>query len=237
MCRAKVATTSSQFTQAITDISDISDINPDTDTKTDLLSDQVHEMPLFPLGTVLFDGGQLPLRIFEPRYVDMISRCMKSDSGFGVVLIRAGSEIRGDRNDAGPEVFPTGTEARIEDFNPLSDGTLGIVARGGRKFAVIETDTQADGLLIGQVRFMPEEPPIAVDERFDTLIEILKELIRHPMIEKMELEFDFTDARSVGWRLAELLPIEAEIKQSLLQMQLPRERLVELVRIVNKLKG
>lgn len=194
-------------------------------------------MPLFPLRTVLFDGGQLPLRIFELRYVDMISRCMKSDSGFGVVLIRSGAEVRGGGDDDEPDVFRTGTEALIEDFNPLSDGTLGIVARGGRKLRVIETLAQSDGLLIGQIQFLPEEPQIAVDERFDNLVEILKELIRHPMIEKMGLEFDFADARSVGWRLAELLPIEPEIKQSLLQMQLPRERLIELVRIVNKLKG
>lgn len=194
-------------------------------------------MPLFPLGTVLFDGGQLPLRIFEPRYVDMISQCMKSDSGFGVVLIRSGAEVRTDRTDQGPEIFRTGTEARIEDFNALSDGTLGIAARGARKLRVHDTRLQPDGLLVGSIEFLPTEPAVAVDERFESLVEILQELVRHPMIEKMDLEFDFADARSVGWRLAELLPIEPEIKQSLLQMQLPRERLVELVRIVNKLKG
>ena len=195
------------------------------------------ELPLFPLGTVLFNGGHLPLRIFEPRYVDMISRCMKSGVGFGVVLIRAGSELRRSRTDAGPEIFRTGTEARIEDFNALSDGTLGVVARGAGKFRVHSTREQPDGLMIGTVEYLPDEPEMAVDARFDTLIEILRELVKHPMIEKMDLAIDFGDARSVGWRLAELLPIEAEIKQSLLQMHLPRERLVELVRIVNKLKG
>lgn len=200
-------------------------------------SAELLEMPLFPLGTVLFDGGQLPLRIFEPRYVDMVSHCMKTDSGFGVVLIRTGAEVREGRQDRGPDIFHTGSEARIEDFNALSDGALGIVARGSRKLRVRSSRLQSDGLLVGKVEFLPEEPAVAVDERFDTLVEILQELIKHPMIEKMELSFDFTDARSVGWRLAELLPIEAEIKQSLLQMQLPRERLVELVRIVEKLKG
>jgi len=195
------------------------------------------EMPLFPLGTVLFNGGQLPLRIFEPRYVDMVSHCMKTATGFGVVLIRSGSEVRASREDASPDIFHTGTEAQIEDFNALADGGLGIVTRGKRKLRVRSSHQQADGLLIGQVEFLPEEPRAGVDERFDSLVEILQELIKHPMIEKMDLSFDFTDARSVGWRLAELLPIEAEIKQSLLQMQLPRERLVELVRIVEKLKG
>lgn len=195
------------------------------------------EMPLFPLGTVLFDGGQLPLRIFEPRYVDMISHCMKADCGFGVMLIRAGAELHTTADTTGPEIFLTGTEARIIDFNALSDGALGIVARGARKLLVHDTHQQADGLLLGSVEFLPQEPAVAVDERFESLIEILQELRLHPMIEKMDLQFDFTDARSVGWRLSELLPIEAEIKQSLLQMQLPRERLVELQRIVNKLKG
>ena len=195
------------------------------------------EMPLFPLGTVLFSGGQLPLRIFEPRYVDMLSRCMKAGSGFGVVLIRSGGEIRTSRDEAGPDIFHTGTEARVEDFSALSDGALGIVARGDRKLRVHSTRLQSDGLLMGSVEFLPLEPAARVEEGFDILVEILRELIRHPMIEKLDLQFDFEDARSVGWRLAELLPIEAEIKQSLLQMELPRERLVELVRIVNKLKG
>ena len=199
--------------------------------------EETFEIPLFPLGTVLFNGGHLPLRIFEPRYVDMISYCMKSDCGFGVVLIRSGSEVRGKHGEDGPDVFRTGTEAQIEDFNPLSDGALGIVARGRRKLRVANTRVQGDGLMLGDVEFLPEEPEAVVEERFEPLVDILKELIRHPMIEKMSLEIDFADARSIGWRLAELLPIEAEIKQSLLQMQLPRERLVELVRIVNKLKG
>ena len=69
------------------------------------------------------------------------------------------------------------------------------------------------------------------------LVDILKELMKHPMIEKLELDIDFSDARSVGRRLAELLPIEVEIKQSLLQLQWPRERLSEIIRLVNKLRG
>jgi len=212
---------------------------------------EAQELPLFPLSTVLFKGGQLPLRIFEPRYVDMVSRCMKTQSGFGVVLIRAGSELQAPRNPAdggaaggrsgnaqlGPKIFRTGSIAHIEDFNGLSDGTLGVVARGGAKIRIRETWLQDDGLMLGRVEQLPLEAQTAVDERFAPLVDILRELMLHPMIEKMALDIDFEDARSVGWRLAELLPIEAEIKQSLLQMHLPRERLVELVRIVNKLKG
>ena len=195
------------------------------------------DLPLFPLRTVLFNGGQLPLRIFEPRYVDMISGCMKAGEGFGVVLIREGREVRQSKAEGAPQIFRIGTVAIIEDFNLLADGTLGIMARGAAKFRVFETRQQADGLLVGTIEYLPQEPASGVDERFAPLIDILKELLRHPMIEKMDLRVEYDDARSVGWRLAELLPIEPEIKQSLLQMHLPRERLLELVRIVNKLKG
>ncbi|MEM7217167.1 MAG: LON peptidase substrate-binding domain-containing protein [Pseudomonadota bacterium] len=214
----------------------MTDDNNGGDTQDDAAA-QLTEIPLFPLGTVLFSGGQLPLRIFEPRYVDMIGRCAREQSGFGVLLLRTGSEVRKTREDAEPDIFRTGTEAIIEDFNTLSDGMLGVVARGRRKLRVRATRQQTDGLLLGSVEFLPEEKPAPVDERFVELVELLRELVKHPMIEKLSLSIDFDDARSVGWRLAELLPIEAEIKQSLLQMQMPRERLVELVRIVGKLKG
>jgi uncharacterized protein len=78
---------------------------------------------------------------------------------------------------------------------------------------------------------------IAIGAEHQELVDILRELIRHPMIEKLGLDIRFDDARSVGWRLAELLPIEPEIKQSLLKLQWPRERLQELTRLVGKLRG
>ena len=81
----------------------------------------VAELPLFPLGTVLFQGGSLQLQIFEPRYLDMVSRCMRDGVPFGVVLIRQGSDTW-QPGSQGPDLFEIGTAARIVDFNQLGNG-------------------------------------------------------------------------------------------------------------------
>ena len=196
------------------------------------------EIPLFPLRVVLFDGGRLPLQIFETRYLDMVSLCMREASPFGVVLIRgADSDARLHPDSQQPQIFEVGTEAEIVDFNQLPNGRLGIIVKGGGKFRVVSTREQADHLLLGVVEYLPAEPVVAVGNEHEPLVDILRELVKHPGVQKLGLEIDFADARSVGARLAELLPIEPEIKQSLLQLQLPRERLQELTRLVNKFRG
>ncbi len=195
------------------------------------------DIPLFPLRTVLFPGGILPLRIFEPRYVDMISRCMREGTGFGVVLIREGAEARLTRDAEQPDIFEVGTLAEVVDFNQADNGLLGIVARGRNKLAIEKTWEQADHLLVGQVRHLPEEPAGELTGEHKPLLDVLEELARHPLVQKLNPDIDLTQARSVSFRLAELLPIEPEIKQSLLQMRWPRERLTELKRIVRKFQG
>lgn len=198
---------------------------------------EVVEIPLFPLHPVLFPGGRLPLQIFEPRYLDMVVRCMRDAAPFGVVLIRRGADARLTPDATQPEIFDVGTEAEVVDFNQLSNGRLGIVVRGGRKFRVRRVREQDDHLLIGEVEILPDEPAVPVGAEHRELVDILRDLIQHPLIQKLGLEIAFDDARSVGWRLAELLPIEPEIKQSLLKLQWPRERLQELARLVDKLRG
>ena len=109
------------------------------------------EIPLFPLNTVLFPGGPLPLRIFESRYIDMISRCMKHDSPFGVLLIREGQE-------AGPATMHTvGTLATVTDWYQGSDGLLGITAIGSERFELLSADRQHDGL---ERQLRMEEMPV-----------------------------------------------------------------------------
>ncbi|MEC8868774.1 MAG: LON peptidase substrate-binding domain-containing protein [Pseudomonadota bacterium] len=195
------------------------------------------ELPLFPLGNVLFCGGRLPLQIFEPRYIDMISACTRSNTGFGIVLIRQGNEVRTDKDEQAPSVFDVGTYASIVDFNPLPNGRLGIISEGGPKFRVCRTWEKDDRLLMGEVEFLPEENAAEIGEQFQPLVVILRRLAEDPIIQRLGLEIDFTDARSVSWRLAELLPVDPETKQSLLQMQIPRERLAEIKRLVAKLQG
>lgn len=201
------------------------------------MSTTTQEIPLFPLGTVLFPGGVLPLRIFEPRYVDMISRCMREGLTFGVVLIRQGAEARLNPQTDQPDIFEIGTTARIVDFNQADNGLLGIVTRGEGKFVVRRTHEQADHLLLGEVEMLPAEPQGELLEEHAPLVDVLKELTAHPLVKKLELEVDFQQARSVSLRLAELLPIEPEIKQTLLQMRMPKERLTELLRLVRKFQG
>ena len=203
----------------------------------------LREIPLFPLGVVLFEGGRLPLRIFEPRYLDMISERMRSNGPFGIVLIRSGAEARvdddatADGNSSAPEIFEVGTEARVVDFNALDGGLLGIVVEGGCKFRIQKTWEQDDHLLCGLVEILPPEPGGTLGEADQPLIDILKALLKHPMVEKLGLEVDFEDAGAVSRQLAELLPVEPEIKQSLLQLGSPKERLNELRRLVTRLRG
>lgn len=193
-------------------------------------------IPLFPLNTVLFIDGRLPLRIFEPRYVEMVSRCMRAQSGFGVVLIREGSEARLDSEAVQPQIFDLGTYAEITDFDALPNGLLGIVGTGRRKFRVRSLSEQSDHLLMGEVEYLPEEPALRLPDEYRPLSELLVKLLDHPAVRHLQVQVDLNDARSVSWRLAELLPVEAEIKQSLLMLGNPRERLAELNRLVERLQ-
>lgn len=198
---------------------------------------QHREIPLFPLRTVLFTGGRLPLRIFEPRYMDMVSYCMKEQTGFGVVLIREGTDARLSPEDEQPRIFNIGTYASIVDFNRLADGLLGIITTGGAKFRVLASYERADHLMMGEVEMLPDEQTLAVATEYQPLVEILRDFMEHPMVRKMNLQVDFGDARAVSWRLAELLPVEPEIKQSMLQMNHPRERLAELRRLIERMRN
>lgn len=195
-------------------------------------------IPLFPLRTVLFPGGVLPLKIFEPRYLDMVSRCMRDGSGFGVVLMREeGSDARWSADDPQPEIFDLGTEARIVDFDELPGGMLGIVAVGDRKFWVRSTEERSDHLLMGEVEYLAEEPEFSLPAQFDGLAELLRELLEHELIKQLDLSVDLVDARAVSWRLAELLPLPPETKQGLLRLGHPLERLNELRRIIENLQA
>lgn len=199
--------------------------------------ERLEEIPLFPLGQVLFSGGRMPLRIFEPRYLDLVGRCMKTRSGFGIVLIREGVEARLGKDAAPPTLFEVGTYARIADFDQLANGMLGIVCAGEAKFRIHRSWQAPDHLTQAEVEFLPEEPAVPVGDEFAPLVGTLRLLVAHPLVRQLGAELDYEDARSVGWRLAELLPIEPATKQKLLQMQDATERLAALRRLVATLSG
>jgi uncharacterized protein len=184
--------------------------------------------PLFPLGTVLFPGGPLSLRIFEPRYVDMIGRCMKDGSDFVVVLIVEGHE-------AGSGALTTaavGTEARIVDFNRLEDGLLGLSCIGGARLRVVRAWRQDDGLNLAEVTPLAADPAVAVPDDCAHLAEALRRLYPDlgPTYATIPPQFD--DAAWVGNRLAELAPLEPAIKQGLLELEDPVERLRYLAPLI-----
>jgi len=184
----------------------------------------IHELPLFPLSTVLYPGGQLQLRIFEPRYLDLVRECTRNDSGFGVCLILDGREV-------GAPALPAavGTLARITDFHHGADGLLGIAAEGSRRFHVVRTRVRADGQLRGMVEWWAEEPATPVPVEFallQTILERLAETMAPQWKDTPRTAFD--DAGWVGFRLAELLPLTGDEQQRLLEMTDPLYRLAEL---------
>jgi Lon protease-like protein len=181
------------------------------------------QIALFPLQTVLFPGGPLPLRIFETRYVDLIGRCMRAQTGFGVVLILQGGEVGG-----ASEVADIGTYARIEDFSQLPDGLLGIFCRGERRFRLLSRDRQPDGLQTGDVEWLPQPGPVPLPSEFRPLAQLLERVLPELGALYANTDTRFEDAEWVGNRLAEILPIEQREKQGLLEAGDPIARLSRL---------
>ena len=184
------------------------------------------QIPLFPLNTVLFPDGPLPLRIFEPRYIDMISRCMKETVPFGVLLIREGHE-------AGPAtVCEVGTLAEISDWYQGSDGLLGITAIGGQRFRLISSEQQSDGLNIGRIEAIAPEPEIPLPTAYATMLPILEHVLDDlgKLYESLERRFD--NAVWVSYRLMEILPIDLEEKQASLASSDTLARLQQIERFL-----
>ena len=187
--------------------------------------------PLFPLNTVLFPGGPLPLRIFETRYVDMVRHCMRERCPFGVVLIRAGSEVGAG---AAGDVCSIGTTARIIDFTGLPDGLLGITCLGERKFSVGKRAQQADGLHVGEIEFVAPEEPTELPSEYAHLGQLLRKVLPELGELYSHVPKHFSDASWVGYRLAEILPIALTEKQYCLELDDPVARLARLNPLIRK---
>ena len=189
------------------------------------------DIPLFPLRTVLFPGGPLPLRIFESRYIDMISRCMKLDLPFGVVLIREGQE------DGLATTYDVGTLANITDWYQGSDGLLGVTAAGGQRFRLLSGRQQADGLNIGKIEVIAAEPDMVLPDEYASLKKILESVLDDlgRLYETLERRFD--DAVWVTYRLIEILPIDLEQKQQFLESNDTLARLKLIDELLNTVRG
>ncbi len=178
------------------------------------------ELPLFPLHTVLLPGGPLQLQVFEPRYLDMVGRCMRTGTPFGVVRILAGSEA-GTASD----ITTIGTSARIIDFHSLSNGLLGLLCLGDQVFRVASRHAQSDGLVVGQVHWLPQRASLAVTPQYSNLVAALRAVLPKLPPAYAHIPRNFEDAEWVSYRLLELLPLSSEQRQHSLENHDPLQRL------------
>ena len=193
-------------------------------------------IPLFPLPLVVFPGGRLPLQIFETRYVDMVKRCLREGSGFGVIMITEGDQVLRDTEQQLPSVSRCGTYCSIVDFDELPNGMLGIMAEGVKKFVIRDEYEQVDRLMMGDVEFLPDETPADMPDEQEHLSSLLESLMSHEAVQRLGLGCDMTQAGEVGARLTELLPCPNEFKQRMLEIKDPLIRLVELDKMVDAIQ-
>ena len=192
-----------------------------------------NRIPIFPLHTVLFPGGPLPLRVFEPRYTDMISQCLKSGHGFGVCLIREGDETGSATKTQTHEI---GTVAQIEDWHMRrEDGLLGIEVIGDKKIITRNLNIESNKLLTAEVEYLPDEPLLEVPPEYMNLVDLLEERLSQLGKRYVKTELKFQDASWVGYRLAEVLPLRLSQKQYFLQLEEPMQRLEHLSDVLQHL--
>ena len=190
-------------------------------------------LPLFPLGTVLFPGGLLPLRIFEVRYLDMIGKCYKAGAPFGVVSLTQGSEVR---VPDGTETFAmVGTLATISELDTPQPGLMVIQATGEQRFRIRSSGQLRHGLWVADVERVPADMVVPVPEDLQPTAQALGRLIQSLQQKsqgtgQMPLDgpFRLNDCGWVANRWCELLPLSAQLKQRLMELDNPLVRL-ELV--------
>ena len=187
---------------------------------------RVRELPIFPLASVLFPGGVIPLRIFEPRYMGMAKACLKSDVAFGVCMIREGEE-------AGEPAVPeaVGTTARIQDWDMQQLGILQVRATGEGRFRILERHVAESGLITGQVIPIPDDDNTAGPE-FAQCSDFLRKVLARIGNAHFTGEVRFDDPSWVSFRITEILPISQIIKQKMLELTDARMRLEILHRVL-----
>jgi len=180
-------------------------------------------VPLFPLHTVLYPGGQLPLRIFEPRYLRMIRRCVDGGSRFGVVLIKEGQE-----SGQAADIHPVGTFAKVAEYSQQTDNLLQVTAVGEERFQVQSLRVQRDQLLVAETLAIKREPDRTIPAGFKLLRSYLDHAMAELGVQDAIPERYLNSARWVSYRLAELLPLSLAKRQWLLELTDPVTRLEAL---------
>ena len=193
----------------------------------------LQSLPLFPLGTVLFPGGVLPLRIFEVRYLDMIRKCHKASAPFGVVSLTQGNEVR---HPGSNEAFSSvGTLATISDFEAPRPGLMMIRASGAQRFRITSRDQLKHGLWVADVESLATDMAVAIPDdlkvtsvALERLIHSLEQKAGGPSQTPLQGPWQLNDCGWVANRWCELLPLPLALKQRLMELDNPLVRL-ELV--------
>ena len=186
-------------------------------------------LPLFPLNTVVFPGGQLPLRIFEQRYLDMVKQAIADNTPFGICAIREGTET------GTPAVpYAIGTRVRITDWDMPQTGILHIETQALERFVIRSTQTEPGGLLIGSVEAVSREDAASVPDDLELAVEILRHIIDEYGDAHFPAPHQLDNAVWVGYRLSEVLPLKLSVKQNLLEMNDSVTRLRILTEFLKK---
>ena len=183
------------------------------------------QIPVFLLNTVLFPGGVLPLRVFEARYLEMISECLRDQKGFGICAIRSGSEV-----GFAAECYSVGTLASIRDFDQGEDGLLHVLASGERRFRILHSRIEPQQLLRADVEWLEDSGEQALPRNRLPMARFLSQLLKQAGEPFSGVTPAYDNAAWVAGRLAELLPFALEDKQRLLEMDEPLDRLEALYR-------
>jgi uncharacterized protein len=191
--------------------------------------DALTELPLFPLGTVLFPGALLPLQLFELRYLQMIGECERQGTGFGVVTLTRGREVHRP-GEAAEQFEAIGTRVHIERIERPQPGLVMVWCRGVEKFRIEATQQRSDGLWLGQVQLLPPEPMVQVPQDLQHLSaqmhEALGQLSTQPRVVPHWAEaWRLQDCSWLSHRWGELLPLPLQMKYRLFALQEPLMRL------------
>lgn len=189
--------------------------------------------PLFPLNTVLFPGCMLDLQIFEARYLDMVSACMRRGQGFGVVGIVQGQEV----GVAAERFAAVGCEAVIRDFQQRPNGLLGIRVEGVRRFQVEQVQVQADQLTLADVTWLDEVADAPLLVAHADLAALLNALVEHPLVAGLGMGGSVSGQQALANQLAYLLPFTVEQKLQALQLADPAQRLAYIQGLLDQLQG
>ena len=186
-------------------------------------------LPLFPLNTVVFPGGRLPLRVFEQRYLDMVKHAIADNAHFGICAIREGNEV------GTPAVpYTVGTRVRIVEWDMPQTGILHIDTEGLDRFVIRSTHTEPSGLLVGQVDSVSAEASATIPAELELAAEVLEHIVREYGEDRFPPPHALDDAVWVGYRLSEVLPLKLSIRQNLLEMNDSVTRLRILVEILRQ---